>query len=183
MFGVNWVDSTLILLLMLGLAIGYVQGLLRQVINLAAMYLGAILAAQYYQALGNFFKDMLSTTPGTALMAVAFFIIMFSVTAILNFLSFDAYKTTKLTLIPGLDHLGGMVLGLVAAWILITLAINILNFATSTHNWATAEQFRQVLRDGLLGSQIASAAETTLPSILQTIKPWLPGGLPGIFNL
>lgn len=183
MFGMNWVDSALILLLVLGLIIGYAQGLLRQVINLAAMYLGAILAAQYYQVLGASFKDMLSTTPGSALMAVAFFIIMFSVTAILNFLSFDAYRTTSLSLMPALDHLGGMVIGLVAAWILITLAVNVLLFATSAHSWATAEEFRQLMREGISGSQIASATVSTLPSILVTIKPWLPAGLPSIFNL
>jgi uncharacterized membrane protein required for colicin V production len=183
MFGIGWLDSTLILVLAVGLALGYVQGVLRQVINLAAMYLGAILAAQYYNNLANFFKDQLVTTPGTLLTAVSFFIIMFSVTALLNFLSFDAYKTTKLALMPALDHLGGMILGLIAAWILITLALDVLTFATSAHNWASAEEIRQVLRQGILGSQIAATAQSTLPSILETIKPWLPAGLPGIFNL
>jgi uncharacterized membrane protein required for colicin V production len=179
----NWLDYLLILLMVLGLTIGYVQGLLRQVVNLAAMYLGAILAAQYFHLLGTFLKAQLVTTPGTLLNAVSFFIIMFAVTVLLNFLTFDAYKNTKLTLFPVLDHLGGMLLGFVATWILITLAINVLTFATSAQSWSSAEEVRQVLKNGILGSVIAAATGTTLPTILGTIKPWLPAGLPTIFNL
>jgi uncharacterized membrane protein required for colicin V production len=179
----NWLDYVLILLLLAGLTVGYVQGLLRQVINLAAMYLGAILAAQYFHLLGNLLKAQLVTTPGTLLNALAFFIVMFAVTGLLNFLTFDAYKNTKLSLFPVLDHVGGMLLGLIASWILITLMINILTSATATQYWMSAEHLRQVLRDGIRGSEIAAVTETTLPSILSAIKPWLPSGLPGIFNI
>lgn len=180
---INWLDYFLILSMALGLTIGYVQGLLRQVINLAAMYLAAILAAQYFHLLGGFFKAQLATTPGTMLNAVAFFIIMFAVMALLNFLTFDAYRNTKLTLFPLFDHLSGMLLGLVATWILVTLAINILTFAVSTQYWSSAEPMRQMLKDGIIGSQIAAATGTTLPTILEAIKPWLPAGLPTIFNI
>lgn len=176
-------DYCLILFIVLGLTVGYVQGLLRQVMNLAAMYLAAILASQYFHVLGNFLKEQLATTPGTLLNGVAFFVIMFAVMGILNFLTFDAYKNTKLTLMPVLDHLGGMLIGLVACWIIIALAINVLNFATSSQSWSSADNVRETLRSGIVSSQIAAASGLTLPSILEAIKPWLPTGLPNIFNI
>jgi uncharacterized membrane protein required for colicin V production len=179
---INWLDFCLILLMGLGVTIGYLQGMLRQVMNLAAMYLAAILAAQYYHVFGNYFKGQLVTTPGTMLNGVAFFIIIFAVTGLLNFLTYDAYKNTKLSLTPVLDRLGGMILGLVAAWILIALAINILDFATSTQSWTSADMVRQQLMDGIRGSVLAEATGATLPGILAAMKPWLPAGIPTIFN-
>ncbi len=180
---INWLDYVLILLLIAGVAIGYLQGMLRQVLNLASMYLGAILAAQYSHVLANFFKDQLVTTPGILLNVGAFFLILFAVTALLNFLSSDAYKNTKLTLFPLLDHIGGMVLGLIAAWILISLAINALSFATATQSWSSAEDLRQVLKSGIMQSLVSAATGTTLPGILGALKPWLPYGLPAIFDI
>jgi uncharacterized membrane protein required for colicin V production len=179
----DWLDYVLLIVLLAGLTVGYVQGLLRQVINLAAMYLAAILAAQYFHVLGNFLKSQLATTPGTLLNAASFFLVMFAVTALLNFLTFDAYKNTKLTLFPLLDRVGGMILGVIASWILITLAISVLAAAASTQYWASGEHFRQMLKDGIQGSQIALVTESTLPNILGAIKPWLPTGLPAIFDI
>jgi uncharacterized membrane protein required for colicin V production len=179
----DWLDYVLLIVLLTGLTVGYVQGLLRQVINLAAMYLGAILAAQYSHLLGNILKAQLVTTPGTLLSAAAFFIVLFGVTALLNFLTFDAYRHTRLALFPLLDRAGGMLLGLIASWILVTLAISILNASTSTQYWLSAEHIRQVLREGIRGSQIAAVTESTLPTILAAIAPWLPSGLPAIFHI
>ena len=182
MLGINWLDFILVLLLALGLGIGYVQGLLRQVVSLAALYLGAVLATQYYHVLANVFKGMLVTTPGTLLDMGAFFIIMFGVMGILNFLALDAYRM-KLRLLPALDYLGGMVLGLIWMWVIITLALNILTFATAGQSWQAADGARQTLHDGIAGSQIAAATNSTVPTLIAAIKPWLPAGLPSIFHL
>lgn len=180
---INWLDYVLILLMIAGVMIGYKQGLLRQVLNLGSMYLAAILAAQYFHMLANFFRANLVTTPGALLNATAFFAIMLAVTGLLNFLTYDAYKNTKLTLFPVLDRFGGMLLGLIAAWILISLAVNALSLATATQYWSTAEAFRQMLKSGIVQSTISTATAATLPGILGAIAPWLPAGLPSIFNI
>lgn len=180
---INWLDYVLILLMIVGVSVGYFQGLLRQVLNLASMYLAAILAAQYFHLLANWFRANLVTTPGLLLNAGAFFLIMLAVTGLLNFLTYDAYKNTKLSLFPLLDRFGGMLLGLIASWILISLALNALTLATSTQYWSSAEQFRQMLRSGIVQSIISAGTATTLPAILGAISPWLPAGLPSIFNI
>ncbi len=179
---VNWLDLILIILLAVGMAVGYRQGLLREVIGLAAMYLGAILAAQYFQPLANTFKNLFPTTPGTLLNVIAFFIILFSAMGLVNFLAYDAYKMTHLRILPTLDHFGGLLVGLVSTWVLLTIAINVIGFSTANQGWAGAETFRIMLKQGITSSQLADATASTLPTILSALKPWLPTGLPAIFN-
>ncbi len=181
MLAMNWFDFLLFLVLLGGLALGYYQGLWRQVIGLAALYLGAIVASQYYYLIGNGLKDSLKTTPGLALNAIAFFGIMIVVMAILNFLALDATK--MIIRLPSLiDHLGGMLLGLAGSWIFLTIGVTILFVITLT-GWSEVEGVRQVIYAGVRESLIAHLAQTSLPTLLDSIKPWLPGGIPNIFSL
>ena len=182
MFLLNWFDAALILLLILGLAIGYSQGLLRQVINLASLYIGAILGAQYYHFVGKFLIGLFPTTPGTLLNDAAFFIILIFIATIINFLARDAYHV-DLRILPWINHLAGMLIGLAGMWILVTLAVNVLTFATSTPTWAGADDVRQLLLSGLGGSALAGATRETFPTLISALKPWLPTGVPAIFDL
>ncbi len=191
MLQLNWMDFAFILLLLAGMLIGYAQGLLRQIITLAALYLGAIVGAQYFRFLANAFKPLLPTTPGTVLNMVAFFIILFVVMIILMLLGRDAFNI-KLKLIPWFNHLCGMVLGLVTIWIILTLVANILTFTVNVpwdlqtqdaQAWKQADQMRQTLRDGLDGSLFVDYTKYTFPAIISAIKPWLPAGMPALFDL
>lgn len=176
----NWFDLVLFALLIGGLAVGYSQGLWRQVLGLAAMYLGAIVASQYYFSLGAALQGSMKTTPGLALHAVAFFIIMFLVMAILNYFALDATK--MITRLPSLiDHLGGMVLGLAATWILLTVIVSILPVMTISE-WPGAEGAREVISVGVRDSILAHTVQSNLPMVLSSLKPWLPGGIPNIFS-
>ncbi len=181
MLGLNWFDVVLLLLLGLGLLSGYMQGLLRQIITLAALYLGAVVGAQYYYALANPLKSLMATTPPLLINSISFFIILLAVVAILVFLAHDASKLT-IALHPAVDHLGGMILGLVTVWIFITIGVNVLQVATQIE-WPQAENLRQLVDAGVSNSFLAQETTLTLPTLLATIRPWLPIGLPSIFNL
>ncbi len=157
MFGLNWMDFAIVLLLVGGMLVGYAQGLLRQVIALAALYLGAVISMQYFHYLANGLKDLLPTTPGMILNDVAFFLIMFTVMLILMFLGHDVFNV-KLGLPSWFNHLVGMVLGLMMTWIIVTMAANILSFTTNlswdmpmqdVEAWKQAEQIRLTLQEGL----------------------------------
>ncbi len=183
MYGINWLDLALVIALLAGIGVGYAQGLLRQVISLASLYLGAILAAQYSYLLTGVLDDWFLTTPRALLNLVSFFILLFAVMILLNFLAFDASRSVRLRLFSVVDHLGGMIVGLVSAWILVTIAVNMLSFAIAVPNWAAAEDLRQTLAQLLSDSRLAEATAATLPGIVAAITPWLPVGLPSIFKL
>jgi len=184
MAGFNWFDLVLILLLLVGMSVGYSQGMVRQVIGLAALYISFVIATQFFQGASRIFSDLVNEPPTTLTNAVSFFGIFFLILAVVNFLGIDAYKMTRIRLVPILDHIGGMLLGVVSMWIILTIATNVTIFAVNTQGWTgNAEGFRLLLKTGLDNSRISEITVSTLPVIVATIRPWLPSGIPALFQL
>lgn len=183
MAGFNWVDFILILLLLVGMAIGYAQGILREFVGLIAIYIGLVVATQFFVPLSQTFSSVTKNPPNTLGNAIAFFIILFVVMSIINFIAKDAYRAMRIRTLPGIDHLGGMILGVISMWILVTVFVNVMTFAMTTQAWGSAEGYRLILEAGLTNSRVAELTTSTLPVIVMTIRPWMPGGLPAIFEL
>ncbi len=180
--GFNWLDGLLVFMLFASLTIGYGQGLLRQSMGLAALYIGAILGAQYHTVLANGIRYVFYGVPPRFVNGLAFFIILVLVTALVSWLAFDAYQATKISLFPVVDHLGGSVVGLLTALVTISLCLPVLSF-TALEVWPTAEPARLFINEALDGSRMLVVFETLKPVLLSALIPWLPGGLPSIFNL
>ncbi|MBI3913032.1 MAG: CvpA family protein [Chloroflexi bacterium] len=180
--GFNGLDIFILALVVVGIAVGFAQGLLRQVIGLAALYVGAILGAQYYNVLGGFLRFVLSSAPSKFINAIAFFIIVFAVSAIINFLVRDAYQSTKLRIFPVVDQLGGAIVGLVSPLITLTLVLPVIIFAAS-EPWPFFDQTRYLVTTALQTSRLLPIFEYFKPVILDAVGPWLPAGLPALFNL
>ncbi len=179
----NWMDFILIFMLLLGMAIGYAQGLIRQVIGLMAVYVALVIATQFFVPLTQAFASVTLNPPNTLTNALSFFTIMLLVMFVLNLIGQDAYRQLKFKLFPLLDHLGGMLLGVASMWILLTVIVNVFTFAINTQAWGNAEGYRLILNDGITHSRIAEVTSSTLPMIVSTIRPWLPRGLPALFEL
>lgn len=184
MGGFNWLDTAIIILLLTGMVIGFRQGLIRQLIGFAALYAALVLATEFFRGVSQVAGDALNTAPNTLTNAAAFFLVLFVAMGIINFFGQDAYKSTKIHLVPFLDQITGLVLGVVSMWIILSIAMNVIMFAVNTQAWpGTAEIARNILKDGIEESRISPIASSTLPMIVSTIRPWLPGGLPAIFDL
>lgn len=179
----NWFDLLLILLLLVGAAVGYMQGIIRQIIGLAALYIALVLATQFFQPVAGGFSQFTKMPSNVLTNAVTFFVIFFVIVLIINFIAKDAYRSTRLQLVPWTDHIGGMILGLASMWALLTIAVSVLAFTTSTDTWIQAESVRLILRSGLESSRLAEYSEETLPVIINSIRPWLPTGLPALFEI
>ena len=181
--GLNWLDLLLLVFMIISFGVGYAQGMLRQVVGLAVLYVAAILSTQYYVPLSDFMRRLFSqTSPSKFVNAFAFFVILIFVTSLLNWLALDAYRSTKLRLFPALDHLGGSLLGLVTIGIIVTLALPAVAFATG-EPWPWSETARGVIVNGLQTSRLVPLFELLKPMLLDGLRPWLPAGLPSIFNL
>ena len=184
MGGFNWIDIVIIILLLSGMVIGFTQGLIRQLIGLGAMYIGLVLATQFFRPLSQLAGDALNSQPNTLSNAGAFFVILFLAMGIINYFGLDAYKSTKIRLIPFVDQISGIVLGSISMWIILSVAVNVVIFAVNTQIWpGNSELARALLKQGLEESRLAEITSSTLPMIVSTIKPWLPGGLPALFDL
>lgn len=180
--GFNWLDLALLVLLFVGVGIGFSQGLLRQILGLAALYIGAILGAQYYTVIAGWFHFLFPDPPVRFVNALGFLIILLAVTSLINWLAYDAYKSTHLRIFPIIDRLSGSLLGLLTAAILISLLFPVVAFA-SGEQWPWAEGTRLLINYALETSRLIPLFDQFKPELLNALGPWLPGGLPSLFNL
>jgi membrane protein required for colicin V production len=106
----NWLDVAFILIVLLTLVLGVVKGLSRQVIGIAAVVAGLIVAAMYYQRVSRLVSSAFLAERWAQL--ISFFAI-FAVILLLGWLiSFLVSKLVKGPL-KFIDRLLGAVLGLV----------------------------------------------------------------------
>ncbi|MBI5652863.1 MAG: CvpA family protein [Chloroflexi bacterium] len=184
LLGFNPLDLTLFLLAVLALIIGFTQGLLRQVIALAVLYIATILGAQYYPTLSSWMVGLARLAASTRFVnAIAFAIIVIFIVVVLNILAYDAYRSTKIRIFPLLDYLGGSILGLTTVIIALSLILPVLEFSI-VEAWPPGyEQIRAQLREWLSTARLVPYFQLVKPLLLDALRFWLPSGLPAIFNL
>jgi len=180
--GLNWIDVILLLLIVTSLAIGFAQGMFRQMIGLAALYIAMILAAQYYIPVSNFIRAVIFQPTSRFLNAIAFFIIVVAVWSLITWMAFDVYSSTKLRLFPLVDQLGGSILSLVTTVVALTLILPVILFMVG-EPWPSNELIRVGIETGMETSRLVPIFTAMKPAILTSLTPWLPLGLPSIFNL
>ncbi len=180
--GFSWIDLLILSLLVVGLGVGYAQGLVRQIMGLAALYIATILAAQYFFIVAGWVHLVFTNAPVRIANAFAFFSILITVVTLINFLATDAYGTIRLEMFPLLDTFGGSILGLATMFIVIVVALPVLAFATS-EPLPYLEPTRILIVDGLGMSRLVPLFAALKPRLLDALAPWLPGGLPAILTL
>lgn len=181
--GLNWVDLVIVLIAVFSLVVGYVGGMLRQIIWLAALYIATVLGAQYYSLVGGWIRALtFQPHPSRIVNAIAFLIIVFIVSFLLSWLAADAYPTGKLKLLPWVNQIGGSLLALVTVVVVISIALGVLAFSTG-ETWLGYEEMRFTLMGGMRGSLLVPFFEALKDPLLKALLPWLPSGLPSIFNL
>ncbi len=181
--GFDWLDFLIFFLIIVSMGIGFATGLLRQVISLAALYIGAILGAQYYTVIADRIRSFAPQTSGDRfLSAFAFLVILIVVSSVINWLANDAYRSTQIRLVPLVDQLGGTIVALVTVTITLSLLLPVLSFATG-EPWPWSEPTRQFVLAGLQSSRVLPLFDQVKPLLLSALTPWLPAGLPALFNL
>ena len=183
--GIDWVDLALLVFMLGGLIVGFARGLLWEFVGLASLYIGAVIASQYYFYISDFLSRLAGGGPAAKLLtAMSFLFLLFLVSLLVSWLVMDAFRLTKLKLYPSLDHLGGTVLGLVSVVALIILLTPVFIFAISepwTGGWP--EGIRSFLATQFQHSYLVPIFNELKPIMLESLKPWLPTGLPSLFNL
>jgi uncharacterized membrane protein required for colicin V production len=179
--GFSWIDLVIVLVVGGGIYVGYSQGLLRQLVGLGALYLAAILAAQNYLPLSEFINRLFQLGLGRFVNVVCFLIIFFGVATIINLIAAEAYRMTKFKIAPTLDVLSGSILGFITVILLLVFLIPVVRFV-SGEPFPYIESARSAILQGLQTSRFVPLILSYRPLLLSTLTPWLPGGLPAIFD-
>ena len=180
--GLNWIDLIVMLALFTSIGIGFAQGMLRQVIGIAALYIATILGAQYYTVLGNFIRAIIFQPTSRFLNVISFLIIVIAIWSLISWLALDAYTSTKVHFFPLIDQLGGSLLALVSVTAMLVMVLPVIAFAVGDP-WPGNEAIRANIQLGLETSRLVPLIYDLKPLILSALSPWLPAGLPSIFNL
>lgn len=181
---IPWMEILLVVIFVGLIAIGFWQGLLRELWFLISLYLGAILATLYGDYVGAFIarglrpEASMAAGFGTVASAWGFFIVLVLTTAIFFLLLYALVGRLRLrasALI--LDKIGGILLGLLAAFLITSFVAFLLSAIVSAPpvegEWPLLTALRHQ-RDWPL----ISLFRDMRPIVTAIIMPWLSEGGP-----
>lgn len=177
----NWLDLIIFLIMLGALAVGFAQGILRQVINLAAFYIALILGAQYYYSLSEFVRGIMFVPTNALLESIVFLVIVIAVWLLLTWLAFDAYRSTKIHFVPLVDQLGGSIIALATVIAALALIAPVINFMVS-EPWTNAENAYQLFSSAMRTSVLVRQLLVLKVQLITAVEPWMPYGIPSIFS-
>lgn len=172
----------------------------RQVISLIILYMSTVLTTRFYRLLLPYIKRLLSDAPAAIVESVVFLVILLLVFGLLSLLILGfalgqqkerrgtgynwkrPMDTTGQSLAGTLNHLGGIAVGFVTVCVWIGIGLLIYNFIINSA-WAEWENYRRRLLQDYQVSTLVPVFRVFLPYVLRTIEPWLPGGLPAMFQV
>jgi membrane protein required for colicin V production len=121
---VNWIDAAILVAFFWFGFTGFASGLLRSSVTLLAFLLGIVLAGLFYQRLAN---DVRLIVSNETLVRVISLLAIWLATALAGELLASLLKHTASVFFFGpMDGLGGLVLGLAKAFVLVEVALVVL---------------------------------------------------------
>lgn len=174
-------DIVVASILIAGVLIGLLQGVIRQTFLLASVYFGMVLAAQYYRVAAHGLALALPGGHPTNYSIVGVLSVFVLTVVAFNAVSYLACKSTTLSLATAMERLAGGVLGGLSAWLFLSLMLTVTNFGLSAR--FVGMEGAQVLALRLMDdSTMVSALHRSMPALYETIRPWIPAGLPAPFS-
>jgi membrane protein required for colicin V production len=180
---INPFDILIAIAMIVGVAIGFVRGLLRMLFAVVVIYLATVVAMTFYVPFGRFIGRILTTMSRTGTEALAFALILILVAVILQFLLSRTYRDTEWPGLRQIDQLGGLIFGFLVTSLWIGLAIVGAGFVLQTPA-PGGEATQSNLTYYFQTSTLIPIFYRFLPLAFATLKPWVPKGkLPDIFSL
>ena len=152
----NWIDLTLLVVLILFGLRGYFRGLFREVFSLLGLVAGFVGAARYAEPLAGLVATYWSAPP-IILKGVAFVICFFAIYALFNVAGWLLHRSAKILFLQTVNRLGGVVLGVGKGAALAALVVFALTSTTLVPPSA-----REKLDGAYLVSPLARLADTLI---------------------
>jgi uncharacterized membrane protein required for colicin V production len=179
---VNWFDAVLVLLFILGLMGGYLQGLIRQALSLAALVCGIILATYAFIPLAAWFAFMFPDTAVTITDTGGFLLALLLLITVLEIAQRKSVPASRILSIGRLDRIAGLLVAVVAVTLQLSIGILLLKFLV-TLPWPTGGTIRLLLTQGMSSSALASALYGLLVTLVTIVGALLPEGRPRLPTL
>ncbi len=178
---VSLFDLVLFQMLLGGMALGMFRGVVRQVLSVAILYAGVILAAYSYGWAASWIGSAVNK-PGALANSAAFVMLLVILVAGFESLIHNSYPDLEWKALGGLNQLGGMLAGFLWAGLCTLFVLMALTFALNSGSWGPIEGVRRTLSLAADRSVLAAIYRDTFPLFIRTLAPWFPGGLPPLLN-
>jgi len=174
---VTWFDAVLVLLFIVGLMGGYLQGLIRQALSLAAVACGIILATYAFIPLAAWFAFMFPGTATTVTDTGGFLLALLLLVTGLEIAQRKAVPASRILAVGRLDRIAGLLVAVVPVILQLGIFILFLKFLV-TLPWPTGGTLRLFLSEGISSSALASALYGLLVTLVTIVGALLPEGRP-----
>ena len=172
-----WLDIALVVMLVTNIAIGFHQGLARQLTLLISFYISIVLSFQYHMLLAGLIIWAFKSTTWVIAELVAFLILVGVFAVIVTWVLWTAYCETKLpSTLSVIDELGGAMLGGITGAFLLSIVLLLIRYALQAP-WPEGSPIKYILYTGMLNSSLQSAFSSPLPLVQASLRPWLPSGI------
>jgi len=172
-------DIFLLLVVMGGLAVGYIQGLWRQAMSLGAILVGLILATYLQVFLTAWFGFISPDTPLVIRGTAAFLLLLGVIAGVLDFVGRRIFPETRLGVLGIFDRLAGIFVGFFTICIQVSVGVLIFKFLASPRlPWPMGESVRLVLHRGIDSSALVPVFHQLLVTLVSIVGPLLPEGAP-----
>jgi uncharacterized membrane protein required for colicin V production len=179
----NPFDALIALATIVGVALGFVRGLLRMAFSVIILYVATVVAMTFYISLGRYIRRLLARLAPATSEGLAFALILIVTAIALHFLLSRTYKNLEWPAVRQVDQLGGMVFGFLAVTLWIGIALIAIDFVLGTPA-PGVEMTRRSLIFQFHTSRLIPIYYQFLPIAFATLKPWVPKGqLPDILIL
>jgi uncharacterized membrane protein required for colicin V production len=179
----SWMDIFLLLVVMGGLAVGYIQGLWRQAMSLGAILAGLILATYLQVFLTAWFGFISPGTPLVVRGTVAFLLLVAIIAGALDLLARRIFPETRLAILGILDRLGGIFVGFFTVCVQVSIGVLIFRFlANPSVSWPIGESVRLVLARGIDSSALVPVFYQLLAILVRIVGLLLPEGAPAFLT-
>lgn len=180
----NILDILMLLGLAVGVAIGFVRGLVQQALGLLSIYISLVVGVWSHRLFGSAFKALFPSLTRPSADILGFLAVLIIALNALGLVTRDIEKNSRwVEKVPALfNQTGGVVLGFftIAFWLGLVGTTLIVVGQTP---WIGAEEAHHSFVTLVNNSLMVYVFRYAFRLILYTIYPWIPGGLPGIFTM
>jgi membrane protein required for colicin V production len=166
---VNWVDVTLIFTLALFGLRGYFRGLFREVLSLAGLAGGLVVAGRNYQLIAAYGEAYWNISP-LFLKGASYVALFFVVYFLFSLIGWLLHRSEKLLFLQTLNRIGGIAVGIGKGTVLAALIL----FFAATASWLP-HGARENISGALLATPLSQVAEELIRAGKATIYPKLSG--------
>lgn len=169
----NWLDVLLVLLFIGGLAGGYIQGFLRQLMSLGAIVCALILATYLRMPLADWLSFTFADTAPLTRQIVAFLVPVVLITTALELIQRRGFPESRLLGLGILDRIAGIVVAFPTVCLQISVVALIVRFLARL-SWPIGNSLRVVLLSAIESSTLFSAFYNLLVYLVTTVGGLLP---------